>query len=334
MEKNSSPLPIEQNLGARLSAASNQMQRVVDAVGTLFIGQPEVLKLTVACVFARGHLLLEGPPGTGKTFLINTLADVLGLKFGRIQCTPDLMPGDITGSLVRDEETGKLRFEEGPIFVNMVLLDEINRAGPKVQSATLEAMQEKQVTNNGKTLRLPQPFFVAATQNPSEHEGTYPLPEAQKDRFMLCVALDYPDKETEIKIGRAKQSGAPERLEPIMDAERVMAIMDLVDEVQMGADLEALCADVVRGMRKENNADVSYEPGTRAITSIMRAAKSLALLEGRTRVDKSDVGRVVLPALQHRVVMKYAQDDSALRKSIDTVKQQLRLEVAPQPRLN
>ncbi|MDB5490199.1 MAG: ATPase associated with various cellular 3, partial [Micavibrio sp.] len=222
MENNSNSSPIVKPLAERYAEASSLMQEAITSVETVYIGQPEVVKLSFACLVASGHLALEGPPSVGKTTLANAMADVLGMSFRRIQGTPDLTPGDITGSVVRNTTSGEFEIKEGPIFSNVILFDEINRTGPKVQSALLEAMQEKQVTLNGETRKLPKPFFVVSTQNPFDNEGVYPLTEAGKDRFMMRVDVDYPSEDIEHKIA-TKPSGEL-RLAAILDAEKVMAV--------------------------------------------------------------------------------------------------------------
>lgn len=324
MENNSNSSPIVESLAQRYAAASALMQQAIASVETVYVGQPEVVKLSFACLIAGGHLSLEGPPSVGKTTLANAMADVLGMSFRRIQGTPDLTPGDITGSVVRNTVTGEFEIKEGPIFSNIILFDEINRTGPKVQSALLEAMQEKQVTLNGETRKLPKPFFVMSTQNPFDNEGVYPLTEAGKDRFMMRVDVTYPSEDIEHKI--ATKPNKEQRLAPILNVEKVSAIQGLIDEVSLGDDFSRVCVQIVRKFRPKSEGspqhiidNVEREASLRASTAFVRAAKTLALIEGRAHPDMSDIKRIAPAILRHRVTMRNPYDDKIFDQTVAKV---------------
>ncbi|MDB5531646.1 MAG: ATPase family associated with various cellular, partial [Devosia sp.] len=313
MENNSSASSIEKSLAERLKAASEDSARYIAAIEKIVLGQSEVVKLSVACYFARGHLSLKGLPGSGKTFLASAMTQGLGEEFRRVQGTPDLMPADITGSMVYDQKTGDLKFIKGPVFSKILFVDEINRASPKAQSALLEAMEEKQVTIDGESRLLSGEFFVVATQNPQDDAGTYPLPSAQEDRFTVCIFVERPDAETELKIALARKGGKKASIPAVLDSARLPEIMDLVDDVEIGDDLARRCLALIRNMRpdeatapQEVKDRVLVDPGTRALTALIRTSKALALVEGRTRVEISDVRRVAPAVLNHRVVLSHA----------------------------
>jgi len=298
-----SPDRIEQ-----MKAASVKMKELSQGIKKFVIGQDEVVQLSIATFFASGHLSLKGHPGTGKTFLANTLADGLGLKFKRIQGSPDLMPGDITGSVARDLKTGAFKLVPGPIFTDMLLVDEDNRMNPKAAAALFEGAQEKQVSLNGETTSLPEVFFMVATQNPGDHEGTYPQPEALKDRYLACLEVDYPDAETELAIATAPLSRKKEKLLAIFNPEACLSARNMVDDVVIGDDLARKAGQFIRQMRGSSSQlskdlldTIRREPGTRAATSIIRLSKALALTEGRLVVDPSDIKRCAMPVLRHRL---------------------------------
>ncbi|MGL6075006.1 MAG: AAA family ATPase [Fimbriiglobus sp.] len=284
----------------------------------IIVGQEEVLEQLLLAVLARGHCLLVGVPGLAKTLMIRTLADGMALSFNRVQFTPDLMPTDITGTelLYDDKNSGtrEFRFVQGPIFSNIVLADEINRTPPKTQAALLEAMQEKQVTVAGKRHRLPDPFFVLATQNPIEQEGTYPLPEAQQDRFMFNIKVDYPTEDDEFRIIEATTRGNKARVEPVITAAEILAMQELVLKVETASYMIRYAGKLAR-ITRPGDADsptpdfvrkyVSFGAGPRAGQSLILAAKARAILQGRTYVAIEDIKAVAKPVLRHRIMLNY-----------------------------
>ncbi|HEX5725204.1 MAG TPA: MoxR family ATPase [Longimicrobiaceae bacterium] len=280
------------------------------------VGQEAVLEEVIVCLLAGGHTLLVGVPGLAKTLLVRTLAEALELDFKRVQFTPDLMPGDITGTEVIEEDrtTGRrvARFIRGPVFTQVLLADEINRTPPKTQAALLEAMQEGRVTSAGEDLLLPRPFFVLATQNPIEQEGTYPLPEAQLDRFMFDIRLDYPDAGEEVEILRATTGVREPEVERVLDAERVLTLQRWVREVPVADNLLQYAASLVRATRPgdpsatdEVKRWVRWGAGPRAGQALILGAKARALLAGRFHVAADDVRRVAAPVLRHRVLVNF-----------------------------
>ena len=290
--------------------------RIREELSKVIVGQHEVVDQLMLALFCRGHCILEGVPGLAKTMLISTLAKTLSLTFSRIQFTPDLMPSDITGTEVIEEDkstgTRQLRFVQGPVFAHMVLADEINRTPPKTQAALLEAMQENQVTAAGFTHRLPQPFFVLATQNPIEQEGTYPLPEAQLDRFMFKILVDYPNEEEELRIVRLTTSPQDIQLERVYDARGIHMLQSLVRKVPC-ADAVLRYATRLARMTRRDQPDapkfvkdyVSWGAGPRASQFIVMAAKARAILHGRFHVSMDDVREVARPVLRHRIVTNF-----------------------------
>ena len=280
------------------------------------VGQEAVLEEVLVCLLAGGHTLLVGVPGLAKTLLVRTLAEALELDFKRVQFTPDLMPGDITGTEVFEEDrtTGRraARFIRGPVFTNVLLADEINRTPPKTQAALLEAMQEGRVTAGGEDLLLPRPFFVLATQNPIEQEGTYPLPEAQLDRFMFDVRLDYPSADEEVEILRATTGVQDREVERVLDAERVLLLQRWVREVPVADNVFRYAASLVRATRPAGDGApdevrrwVRWGAGPRAGQALILGAKARALLAGRFHVSPDDVRRVAAPVLRHRVLVNF-----------------------------
>jgi len=280
------------------------------------VGQERVLEEVIIALLAGGHALLVGVPGLAKTLLVRTLAQALELEFKRVQFTPDLMPGDITGTEVIEEDrtTGRraARFIRGPVFTQVLLADEINRTPPKTQAALLEAMQEGRVTAGGEDLVLPRPFFVLATQNPIEQEGTYPLPEAQLDRFMLDIRLDYPSADEEVEILRSTTGTADADIRAVLDAERVLTLQRWVREVPVADNVFGYAASLVRATRPGDPAAVDdvkrwvrWGAGPRAGQALILGAKARALLAGRFHVTPDDVRRVALPVLRHRVLVNF-----------------------------
>jgi MoxR-like ATPase len=285
-------------------------------MGSVLIGQSEVVRLLLTGLMSGGHMLVIGVPGLAKTMMVKALADLLGWEFRRIQFTPDLMPADITGTeILQSDESGRRRdlvFHRGPIFANLILADEINRTPPKTQAALLEAMQELAVTANGKTYHLPPPFIVVATQNPIEQEGTYPLPEAQLDRFMLSIHVDYPARAEELSIAarsiRSKSSG----LAPLAKKEEFQTFTDVIDETPISRHvLEYAVAITTASRPKDASADdfvrkyVAWGAGPRATQHLVTAAKASALLDGRPTPEISDLNRIAGPVLRHRIIPNY-----------------------------
>ncbi len=290
--------------------------RLIAELGKVIVGQSDTIEQLAICLFARRHALLMGVPGLAKTLLVSKLAETMSLGFNRIQFTPDLMPMDITGTdILQENEEGRREFQfvKGPIFANVVLADEINRAPPKTQAALLEAMQEQRVTVLGKVFELPPPFLVLATQNPVEQEGTYPLPEAQLDRFMSLIELDYPNEEEEIMIAKTTTGEAMQTLEHLMTAEEIIAHQSLVRRVPVPDHIYTYCARLVRKTRPtgETAPDwlkplVSWGGGPRAVQNLILGAKARAALKGSYMVRIEDVQAIAPAVLTHRVITTFA----------------------------
>ncbi len=309
-----------------LSRIRRVREAIFDELGKVNVGQREMLELLLTCLLCRGHCLLEGVPGLAKTLTISTLARALKLEFRRVQFTPDLMPSDILGTdvLEEDKATGarRFRFIEGPIFANLVLADEINRTPPKTQAALLEAMQERQVSAGGQVRKLPAPFFVLATQNPIEQEGTYPLPEAQLDRFMFNVILGYPSKDDEFAIVKQGTSGKKAKVEAAVDAEKdLLPMQDLVERVPVADSVIEYARDLVRATRpKEEGVPgfvkeyVAWGAGPRAGLSLVIGAKGRAALDGRPSASVDDVKGLAIPVLRHRIVLNFKADADNVKK--------------------
>jgi MoxR-like ATPase len=293
-----------------------RLDRVREEVGKRIIGQREVLEGLLVCILADGNALLESNPGLGKTTMVRTVADVTDLDFSRVQNTPDLMPSDITGTEIIREAGGEREFvfERGPIFANIVLADEINRATPKTQAALLEAMQEQQVTAAGETYELPRPFFVLATQNPIDQEGTYPLPEAQTDRFLIKLVLDYPSDEEERDIVNlytgSDSGGAPPAVEKVLTREEIKQIQSLVREVPIADDVRDRAIDLVRATREAETVDFGASP--RASMGLVLTAKARAFLRGRNYVSWEDVQAMAAPVLRHRILLDFRAEREGL----------------------
>ena len=283
--------------------ASEVSSQILDEVGSAVIADRGFFETVLLGVVAKGHVLLEDVPGTGKTLTARSVATALGLSFSRIQFTPDLLPADITGTHIFNEESRSFEFTEGPVFANVVLADEINRAPPKTQSALLEAMEEGQVTVDGDTYDLPDPFFVIATQNPVDMEGTFELPEAQVDRFLAKTSLGYPDDEGEVELlrrraGRTTQSPT---VEPVLDAASVEELRAVPESVTVDDDLLQYMADLARATRDDYRVDVGVSP--RGTQRLFEAARAMATIAGREYVAPDDVKRVAQPVLAHRLVL-------------------------------
>ncbi|MGB7160511.1 MAG: MoxR family ATPase [Tepidisphaeraceae bacterium] len=282
----------------------------------VIVGQRRVIDEILIAIFCRGHCLMQGVPGLAKTLLVSTLAQTMDFSFRRIQFTPDLMPADITGTdiLQEDPETGRRRFEfqKGPVFANLLLADEINRTPPKTQAALLQAMQERQVTVGSHTLSLPDPFFVLATQNPIEQEGTYPLPEAQLDRFMFMVTVDYPSRDEEMEVLKRTTGSPGSRVERVLSAEQITQLQEIVRRVPVGDHVYNYALDIVRATRPNDPAAsdfvrhwLSWGAGPRAGQYLILAGKARALMMGRLHVTLEDIAAIASPVLRHRIVPNF-----------------------------
>lgn len=277
-------------------------QEVLSEVGNVIVGKGDQLQFVFIALLVNGHCLLEGVPGLAKTVLAKTFAETLGIKFKRVQFTPDLLPSDITGSMIFDQSTGEFVIRKGPVFANFVLADEINRAAPKTQSALLEAMGEKQVTIEGQTMELESPFIVLATENPIEQEGTYPLPEAQLDRFLFKLWLDYPTKEEEVKILVRQESGQVYRVHPVTTPEEILEIQNIVKQVYIDITVLNYIRDIVYKTRED--PQILLGAGPRASLVLMKCAKARAAILGRSYVTPDDVKELCVATLNHRLMLK------------------------------
>jgi len=304
------------DLVVQIEAAGEELSQVRQAASSVIFGQENVIELALITVLAGGHALLIGVPGLAKTLLVETLGTVLGLDERRIQFTPDLMPSDILGSEVLEEsESGKrqFRFIKGPVFAQLLMADEINRASPKTQSALLQAMQEHHVTIAGERHDLPAPFHVLATQNPLEQEGTYPLPEAQLDRFLLQIDVDYPDESSERRMLLETTGPGTNRAKPVWSAENLMKTQELVRQIPVGESVVEAILQLVRSARpsnKEANSGlgemISWGPGPRASQALMMGARAKALMDGRLSPSVDDVIMLAEPVLKHRMALSFA----------------------------
>lgn len=314
-------------------------RRIREQVSRIVVGQDDVVEQLLIAILARGHCLLEGVPGLAKTLMVRSLAESMKLTFHRIQFTPDLMPADITGTDIIQEnrETGHrdMVFEKGPIFTQMLLADEINRTPPKTQAALLEAMQEHEVTVGGKTYRLEEPFFVLATQNPIEQEGTYPLPEAQRDRFLFNVIVDYPSRDEEAEIIDRTTSTISAQLEPVVSGKVIIECQETVRRVPLPEHVKGFVLDLVRSARPKDPDSagwvkelIDWGPGPRACQQLVLASKARALLHGRHHVTKDDVLALAHPVLRHRIVPTFNAEADGI--SVDDLIHRLLREV-PEP---
>lgn len=283
-------------------------------IGKVIVGQDDIIHHTILSIFCQGHVLLVGVPGLAKTLLVNTIGQALGLTFSRIQFTPDLMPSDIVGTEILDE-TRQFRFVKGPVFANIVLADEINRTPPKTQAALLEAMQEKSITVSGKTYRLQEPFFVLATQNPIEQEGTYPLPEAQLDRFMFNLMLDYPSYQEELEIVKSTTVGKEVKVEAVLSPEEIVYFQQLVRRVPVSDHVYEYAVTLSGKTRPHTNTAhewanrfLSWGAGPRASQYLIIGAKANALLAGKYAPDIEDVQKVAIPILRHRIIRNFTAE--------------------------
>ena len=312
----------------------DKCHEVRQQVGRIVVGQRETIDQLLVAILARGHCLLEGVPGLAKTLMVRSLAQSMSLDFRRIQFTPDLMPADITGTDIIQENSStghrEMVFERGPIFTQMLLADEINRTPPKTQAALLEAMQEHEVTIGGTTYHLSEPFFVLATQNPIEQEGTYPLPEAQRDRFLFHVVVEYPNRDEEGEIIDRTTGTYSTKLEPVVTGAEIIAFQETVRAVPLPDHVKQFVLDLVRGLRPAERdardwirASVDWGPGPRASQQLVMSGKARALLEGRTHVAIEDIEHLALPVLRHRIVPTFAAEadgtnsDAIIRRLLD-----------------
>ncbi|KAA1262443.1 ATPase RavA [Rubripirellula obstinata] len=298
-------------------------KKIIEQLGKVIVGQENVIDEILICLFSRGHVMLEGVPGLAKTLMISTLAKTLDLSFSRIQFTPDLMPADVTGTEIMEEDrsTGHrdFRFMQGPLFANIVLADEINRTPPKTQSSLLEAMQERQVTVGRNRHELDDPFFVLATQNPIEQEGTYPLPEAQQDRFMFKIFVEYPSFDEEFEVARRTTGSQTAVVEPVLTGEEIKRLQQLVRQVPISDHVVRYALSLVRQTRVgiEGVPDfvddlVGWGAGPRAVQFLILGGKARALLEGRFHVSVDDIAALAAPVLRHRMVVNFAAESDGI----------------------
>ncbi len=302
---------------------------VFKELNKVIVGQDDVMEQILVAILCDSNALLEGYPGLAKTLMVRTLADLMNLKFSRIQNTPDLMPSDITGTYIIEETSGggrQFKFQPGPIFANIVLADEINRATPKTQSALLEAMQEKQVTIGNNTFKLDLPFFVLATQNPIEQEGTYPLPEAQADRFLLKIKVGYPSIEQEAEIvNRFTSTTKKQKIKTLLNKDHLLSLQNLTRQVPIANDIKMRCLKLIVATRT-NKEVIHYGASPRASIGIILAAKALALIKGRNHVSNEDINQVTYPILRHRIILNFEAErrgmttDDAIKHILDKVR--------------
>ncbi len=288
-------------------------QEVLSEVSRVIVGNGEILQHLFIALLVNGHVLLEGVPGLGKTVMAKTFASTLGISFRRVQFTPDLLPADITGTKIFDQNEGAFVLQKGPLFANMVLADEINRSAPKTQSALLEAMAERQITIEGQTLVLEKPFIVVATENPVEMEGTYPLPEAQVDRFLFKLWLGYPEQDEEVEILRRQISGESPSVEAITNGEEILAAQKIMNLVYIDDRILKYIRDLI--LKTRNHPQIALGCGPRASLTLMKCSKARAAILGRSYVTPDDVRALVVPALNHRILLK----PEAELEGLDTV---------------
>jgi len=322
--KNSLPNDVE-----LVAEFQDSIREIRKEVSKIIIGQEEIIENLLTALFANGHCMLVGVPGLAKTLLIKTLSEILDLKFNRIQFTPDLMPSDITGTEILDEDLitkkREFRFIKGPIFANIILADEINRTPPKTQAALLEAMQEHNVTAAGTKYLLPEPFFVLATQNPIEQEGTYPLPEAQLDRFMFNLWLDYPNFDEEVEIVKRTTSSTEIELLKTIDAKKIITYQNLVRRVPVAENVIEHAVKIVNRTRTNSDSTpenirnlISWGAGPRASQYLILAAKAYAIIDGRYSPDIADVDRALIPVLRHRIIPSFNAEAEGI-SSVDII---------------
>ncbi len=308
--------PPKKDLGEVYDSIDTLYKSVVDEVGKVVVGQRDVLEQVLIAIFCDNHALLEGFPGLGKTLMVRTLSRAMNLGYRRIQCTPDLMPSDITGTyIVEEDATGrkKFRFEKGPVFTNLLLADEINRATPKSQSALLESMQERQVTMGQETHLLERPFLVLATQNPLEMEGTYPLPEAQVDRFLLKIIVDYPELEDEKEIMDRYTTEVVPTVNRVIEKDTILAIQELTRKMPIAGDIRDYALRIVAATRPAEKKSpaahhLDFGASPRASIGLVLGAKARALVNGRNYVSKKDIEAMAYPVLRHRIILNFESE--------------------------
>ncbi|MDW7727125.1 MAG: MoxR family ATPase [Candidatus Methanoperedens sp.] len=290
-------------------SSESVFRELLDEIAKVIVGQQEAVEQMLIGILCNSHVLVESNPGLAKTLTISTISEALDLKFKRIQCTPDLMPSDITGTYIIEEVNGKKEyvFEPGPIFANIVLADEINRASPKTQSAMLEAMQEKQVTLGNTTYPLDKPFFILATQNPIEMEGTYPLPEAQLDRFLLKILMDYPTFEDENEIVYRYTRNVVPTVDKVISKNELLQLQKLTRDVPIADDIKTRAIKIVTGTRIKGE-HIEYGASPRASIGLILAAKARALMNGRNYVSKEDIETMAYPVLRHRIILTFESE--------------------------
>jgi MoxR-like ATPase len=321
------PVIVEDADLAAVTRLRDAYERMRSEIGKVIVGQDQVIEQLLIAIVSRGHCLLVGVPGLAKTLLVSTLAQILTLDFKRIQFTPDLMPADITGTEVIQEDRvtreREFRFLRGPIFANVILADEINRTPPKTQAALLEAMQEHHVTAGGQTFALDEPFFVLATQNPIEQEGTYPLPEAQLDRFMFMVRVEYPSMEEELAIMKMTTSLSDTKLQRCLAAEEILHLQDIVRRVPVAEHVYRYAIQLARATRAKTSEAidfvdeyVTWGAGPRASQYLILGAKARAILDGRTYVSCEDVDSVAAPVLRHRIITNFNAESQRITPDI------------------
>jgi MoxR-like ATPase len=309
-----------------------KLQQLKDEISKVIVGQEKVIESLIRALICEGHVLIEGVPGLAKTTMINTLAKALGLEFGRVQFTPDLLPSDIVGAQIYNPKNSEFEIKKGPIFTNLLLADEINRAPAKVQSALLEAMQESQVTLAQESYVLPNPFFVLATQNPLESEGTYSLPEAQLDRFMMKILIGYNTKEEEVKIAKRVSDGSYERIQKVLDAQELLSLKEMLHKVHIDEQVENYIVDIVFATREPQNYGlqdlqnfIRFGVSPRGSIDLFKASKASAMMQGRDYVTPVDVMSVLKEVLRHRIILDYEAEaseitsDTVLDKIIQTL---------------
>jgi MoxR-like ATPase len=338
MSGSSKEAPIGQSDLRAAEELTGAFRKMKEQLARVIVGQDEVVKQVLIALFCQGHCVLEGVPGLAKTLMISNIARLMSLSFRRIQFTPDLMPSDITGTEILDEEEGtgrrRMRFVKGPIFCNILLGDEINRTPPKTQAALLQAMQEYKVTTAGEDFQLERPFLVLGTQNPIEQEGTYPLPEAQLDRFMFKILVEYPSFDEELAIAEATTSGDMPTLQPILDRAIILQLQQTVRKVLIGRSVSGYAVNLVRATRPRSpeapdfiNKYLTWGAGTRACQSLLLGAKANALLDGRVHVSTEDIRYVARPVLRHRLVTSFTAEsdgvtpDHIVEKLFETVRE-------------
>jgi MoxR-like ATPase len=300
-----------------------KLQQLKQEISKVVVGQENVIESLIRALICEGHVLIEGVPGLAKTTMINTLSKALGLEFGRVQFTPDLLPSDIVGAQIYNPKNSEFEIKKGPIFVNLLLADEINRAPAKVQSALLEAMQEAQVTLAQESYALPNPFFVLATQNPLESEGTYSLPEAQLDRFMMKILIGYNTKEEEIQIAKRVTGVSDEKIQKVLNAQELLSLKAMLHKIHMDEQIENYIADIVFATREPQNyglqdlqSFIRYGVSPRGSIDLFKASKASALMKGRDYVTPVDVMNVLKEVLRHRIVLDYEAEASEITADI------------------